>query len=200
MTDKPSIPFAETVGLLLKNAGVTADEQLARSLAMAIAIKFQETQQERDDAIWEQAEQQGRAAGLAEAVKAAEQWAAKNQAAANKSAKRASRAILDEHAEMHGLESAHLQTACDELLALAAAFRALSTSPGEHVLVPADCRQWKYHVMPMPISAEGHGPATIGQDAVRIEYEVWEAGLMTTIGSFEYLPDAINCAMLSAKE
>ncbi len=53
MTDKPSIPFAETVGLLLKNAGVSSDEQLTRSLAMAIAIKFQETQTERDDAIYE---------------------------------------------------------------------------------------------------------------------------------------------------
>lgn len=49
MSEKPSIPFAETVALLLKNAGVNADEQLSRTLAMAIAIKFQETQAERDE-------------------------------------------------------------------------------------------------------------------------------------------------------
>lgn len=61
MTEKPSIPFAETVALLLKNAGVNADEQLARSLAMAIAIKFQETQAERDEAIWQQAAERIRA-------------------------------------------------------------------------------------------------------------------------------------------
>ena len=68
MTDKPSIPFAETVGLLLKNAGVAADDQLARSLAMAISIKFQETQKERDDAIWKQSHQRGFAEAIEKAV------------------------------------------------------------------------------------------------------------------------------------
>lgn len=61
MSEKPSIPFAETVALLLKNAGVNADEQLSRTLAMAIAIKFQETQAERDEAIWQQAAERIRA-------------------------------------------------------------------------------------------------------------------------------------------
>ena len=69
MSEKPSIPFAETVALLLKNAGVNADEQLSRTLAMAIAIKFQETQAERDEAIWQQAAERIRAAAMEEAAR-----------------------------------------------------------------------------------------------------------------------------------
>lgn len=80
-------------------------------------------------------------------------------------------------------------------LALAFEIEALSTSPSNHVLVPKDCRQWQHYVTPMPVNAEGNGPATIGEDAVKIEYEVWEADLCTTIGSYEFLPDAINRAI-----
>lgn len=52
MTNKPSIPFAETVELILRNAGIYASPDVARHIAMAVVIKFQETQEERDTAIW----------------------------------------------------------------------------------------------------------------------------------------------------
>lgn len=78
------------------------------------------------------------------------------------------------------------------------AIRALSPSP-DMVLVPRDCRRWKYHVVPMPVNSKGHGPATVGKDAVRIEYEVWKADDTYQAGaSFDNLPEAINRAMVCA--
>lgn len=57
-----------------------------------------------------------------------------------------------------------------------------------------NCRDWWYYPIEMPIDIHGCGPATVGQDAVRISYEVWDAELRTH-GSFDNLPDAINEAM-----
>jgi len=57
-----------------------------------------------------------------------------------------------------------------------------------------DVRQWYHYPIEMPLSADGQGPATIGVDARRITYEVWDA-LLHTHASFDNLPDAINEAM-----
>ena len=61
--------------------------------------------------------------------------------------------------------------------------------------VPADCRHWLYYPIEMPVNKDGQGPATIGVDAVKMTYEVWDIGLLSTHGSFDNLPDAINLAM-----
>jgi len=58
----------------------------------------------------------------------------------------------------------------------------------------ADCRKWFHYPMPMPVTAEGRGPATVGVDAVEITYEVWDE-LICSHASFDNLPDAINEAM-----
>jgi len=57
-----------------------------------------------------------------------------------------------------------------------------------------DVRKWEFFPVPMPITSDGKGPATIGKDAVRIEYEVWDS-LFVTHASHDNLPDAINEAM-----
>ncbi len=57
-----------------------------------------------------------------------------------------------------------------------------------------DCRKWFYYPIEMPLSKDGQGPATIGQDAEYITYEVWDV-LFNTHGSFNNLPDAINEAI-----
>jgi len=57
-----------------------------------------------------------------------------------------------------------------------------------------DCRQWWNYVVPMPLTADDQGPATVGVDAAKMHYEVWDQDLVTH-GSFDFLPDAINYAM-----
>jgi hypothetical protein len=57
-----------------------------------------------------------------------------------------------------------------------------------------DVRTWYYYPIEMPLSADGQGPATVGVDAAKITYEVWDRAL-TTHASFDNLPDAINEAM-----
>ena len=57
-----------------------------------------------------------------------------------------------------------------------------------------DVRKWFHYPIEMPLTADGQGPATVGNDAASISYEVWDQAL-STHGSFENLPDAINEAM-----
>ncbi len=57
-----------------------------------------------------------------------------------------------------------------------------------------DVRQWMHYPIVMPVNADGLGPATIGTDAARMTYEVWDQHC-DTHGSFDCLPDAINEAM-----
>jgi hypothetical protein len=70
-----------------------------------------------------------------------------------------------------------------------AALAAPATAQG--VDVASDCRQWFHFPIEMPLSADDQGPATVGVDATRITYEVWDQAL-TTHASFDNLPDAIN--------
>lgn len=55
-------------------------------------------------------------------------------------------------------------------------------------------REWEYYPIEMPVDSEGRGPATMGVDAVRMTYEVWDQ-LFNVHASFDNLPDAINEAM-----
>ena len=62
-----------------------------------------------------------------------------------------------------------------------------------------DVRRWFHYPIEMPVTAEGEGPATVGRDAARVTYEVWDV-LLNTHAAFNNLPDAINEAMrLNAK-
>lgn len=69
----------------------------------------------------------------------------------------------------------------------------IALAMGEAVVVPKDIRTAFYFPIEMPVTAEGNGPASIGKDAVKMTYEVWDQEL-TTHGSHDYLPDAINQA------
>jgi hypothetical protein len=60
--------------------------------------------------------------------------------------------------------------------------------------IPTNCREWPFFVIPMPVTKDGKGPATVGIDAVAIEYEVWDQTL-TSHSSHDSLPDAINDAI-----
>lgn len=60
--------------------------------------------------------------------------------------------------------------------------------------LPTNCREWFYYPIEMPLSADGQGPATVGVDAAKITYEVWDV-LLNTYSSHGNLPDAINEAM-----
>lgn len=57
-----------------------------------------------------------------------------------------------------------------------------------------DVRRWDYYPIEMPLTADGKGPATVGVDAARIAYEVWDRDL-SSHASYDNLPDAINEAM-----
>lgn len=57
-----------------------------------------------------------------------------------------------------------------------------------------DVRRWDYYPIEMPLTADGKGPATVGVDAARIAYEVWDRDLLSH-ASYDNLPDAINEAM-----
>ena len=57
----------------------------------------------------------------------------------------------------------------------------------------ADCREWFYYPIEMPLDADGNGPAS-HKEAVKIVYEVWDR-CCDTFGSYEHLSDAINEAM-----
>ena len=62
-----------------------------------------------------------------------------------------------------------------------------------------DVRTWPFYPIVMPTTKDGRGPATVGKDADKIEYEVWDS-LLNSHGSYEYLPDAINEAMRLTNE
>lgn len=57
-----------------------------------------------------------------------------------------------------------------------------------------DVRAWWYYPIEFPLTADGRGPATVGVDAVKVEYHVWDQ-LYNTHGEFDNLPDAVNEAM-----
>ena len=68
------------------------------------------------------------------------------------------------------------------------------TDPAALVVGYEDVRKWFYYPIEMPVTAEGMGPATVGVDASKITYEVWDV-LLNSHGSFDNLPDAINEAI-----
>jgi hypothetical protein len=55
-------------------------------------------------------------------------------------------------------------------------------------------RDWYYFPIEMPVTKAGWGPATVGLDAYRITYCVWDK-LFNEYGSFDNLYDAMNEAM-----
>ena len=56
-------------------------------------------------------------------------------------------------------------------------------------------RQWPFYVVEMPLTELGDGPATVGFDAEKITYEVWDAVDFTTKSKHDNLPDAITAAL-----
>ncbi len=56
-------------------------------------------------------------------------------------------------------------------------------------------RNLNYYPIEMPLTKEGMGPATIGEDAAKMTYEVWEAATLRTVSSHEYLSDAMAAAI-----
>lgn len=87
--------------------------------------------------------------------------------------------------------------------------RALSPTPADPVAEAARVladhmkeRRWQYYPIEMPLTKDGQGPATLGDDAVSVSYEVWEAGTLRAVSSHECLPDAIEAALraLAQKE
>lgn len=67
------------------------------------------------------------------------------------------------------------------------------------ITVPENVRRWPFYPIEMPVTADGQGPATVGADAAKITYEVWDR-LYNSHGSFDNLPDAINEAMRKTVE
>lgn len=65
--------------------------------------------------------------------------------------------------------------------------------------VSQNVREWMFFPIMMPLNADGDGPATIGEDATQITFEVWDQALETH-ASFDNLPDAINEAMRLNRE
>jgi len=62
------------------------------------------------------------------------------------------------------------------------------------IRLDADVRQWWYFPIVIPLDRDGHGPATIGIDAMSVVYQVWDCEF-TEHGSFDNMPDAINEAI-----
>jgi hypothetical protein len=61
-------------------------------------------------------------------------------------------------------------------------------------MLSRNCRDWFYFPIEMPVTNAGWGPATVGLDADKITYCVWDK-LFNEHGSFDNLYDAINEAM-----
>lgn len=87
------------------------------------------------------------------------------------------------------------------------AIRALSPTPADPVAEAAKVladhmkeRRWQYYPIEMPLTKDGQGPATLGDDAVSVSYEVWEAGTLRAVSSHECLPDAIEAALRALAE
>ncbi len=64
----------------------------------------------------------------------------------------------------------------------------------EMISVPKSMRDWYFFPIEMPVTALGHGPATVGDDAVKVTYEVWDR-VLNTHGSHDFLVDAIDQAL-----
>ena len=60
--------------------------------------------------------------------------------------------------------------------------------------VSQDIHQWWHYPIEMPLTNDGNGPATVGVDAAKITYEVWDRE-MVSHGSFEHLSEAVNESM-----
>jgi hypothetical protein len=57
---------------------------------------------------------------------------------------------------------------------------------------PHDVRTWPYYPILMPLE-DGQGPAS-DAECDKITWEVWDR-FCNSVGTFDYLPDAINDAM-----
>ena len=115
---------------------------------------------------------------------------------------------LDQDGNPYVSEEAHLFGA-SVAYEIKQEIRALSPTPADPVaeaaILLADHmreRRWQYYPIEMPLTKDGQGPATLGDDAVSVSYEVWEAGTLRTVSSHDYLPDAIEAALraLAQKE
>ena len=62
-------------------------------------------------------------------------------------------------------------------------------------LLPLDVRLWPYYPIEMPLTEDNFGPATVGKDADKISYEVWDRDTFQSQAVYDNLPDAINEAM-----
>lgn len=56
-----------------------------------------------------------------------------------------------------------------------------------------DCREWFYYPIVIPVNVLDQGPCDL-KDAEKLTWEVWDQEL-SSHGSFEFLPDAINRAI-----
>lgn len=60
--------------------------------------------------------------------------------------------------------------------------------------LPTDMSEWAYYPIEMPIDKDGNAPATIGEECIAMQYQVWDrAGI--AYGTYYLLPDAVNKAM-----
>lgn len=78
----------------------------------------------------------------------------------------------------------------------AAVLSAITVSEGWK-LVPVDTREWPLFVVPMPLNKNGSGPATIGDDAVTIQYEVWDR-TYKVVSTHDNISDAVETCLLAA--
>lgn len=53
-----------------------------------------------------------------------------------------------------------------------------------------------YHVVEMPLNANGDGPATVGVDAAKMTYEIWDATTLNPVKSFGLLAEANALCLL----
>lgn len=65
------------------------------------------------------------------------------------------------------------------------------------VYVPSNPRTWPYYPIVMPLK-DGQGPSS-DAECDKITWEVWDR-CYNTVGQFDCLPDAIECAMTKNAE
>ena len=83
------------------------------------------------------------------------------------------------------------------MIAARAAIAAMQPSVAQAAKVLSQSELPSY-VVEMPITASGNGPATVGFDAARMTYEVWDAATLNTIGDPHSLLSDANRAWLRA--
>jgi len=83
------------------------------------------------------------------------------------------------------------------MIAARAAIAAMQPSVAQAAKVLSQAELPSY-VVEMPITASGNGPATVGFDAARMTYEVWDAATLNTIGDPHSLLSDANRAWLRA--